>query len=307
MTDGTELSVASSHETLDSARILVCAAALLALWLAESLAPMYFAARDRKAHAARNLALGAINGLVASALLVAVTVAVVEVCRRADFGLLRWAGAPVLLGWLLALVALDGTHYLAHVAFHKTPLLWRIHAVHHHDADVDVTTAARFHPLEIAAHTLFMLPVIALLGLGLAHVVAYEVILLATSMFHHANLRMPRRLDRRLRMLIVTPRMHWVHHSEWQPETDSNYGSVLSVWDRLFGTFRLRPDPASIRFGLEGFSRRDTRSLRGMILTPLLSRRARLGQPPRGGLEGEERDSSAPRRRRRARPTASGD
>src|SRR5690606_3040793 len=142
MTDGTELSVASSHETLDSARILVCAAALLALWLAESLAPMYFAARDRKAHAARNLALGAINGLVASALLVAVTVAVVEVCRRADFGLLRWAEAPVLLGWLLALVALDGTHYLAHVAFHKTPLLWRIHAVHHHDADVDVTTAA---------------------------------------------------------------------------------------------------------------------------------------------------------------------
>lgn len=298
----TELSPAA--DSLDHWRIVLGAGVLLALWLLESLAPMYHAARDRRVHAARNLALGAMNGVVAATALVAITVAAIEASRRAGFGLLRWDGLalPAAAQWVIALVALDGAQYLAHIAFHKTPLLWRIHAVHHHDTDVDVTTAARFHPLEIAAHTLFLLPVIVLLGLGLAHVVVYEILLLATSMFHHANLRMPRRLDRALRLLIVTPRMHWVHHSEWQPETDSNYGSVLSVWDRLFGTFRLRADPASIRFGLEGFARRDTRTLRGMLVTPLLRRRARLGDPPRAGLDGEERDSDAPRRRRRSRP-----
>ena len=303
----TDPSLLPPEQTFEASRALLGAGALLGLWLLESLAPTYHASRDRTAHAMRNLSLGAANALVAAALLVAVTVAVIEVCRRPGFGLLRWVELPIVARWAIALVALDLTHYAAHIAFHKTPALWRIHAVHHHDADVDVTTAARFHPLEIAAHALAMLPAIALVGLSLRHVVAYETALVATSMFHHANLRMPRRLDRLLRLLIVTPRMHWVHHSEWQPETDSNYGSVLSLWDRLFGTFRLRPDPASIRFGLEGFTRRDTRSLRGMILTPLLTRRARCGSPPANGLEGEERDLSAPRRRRRARPAAPAD
>jgi len=304
MTGVTDLSLHAPQETLEQTRILLGAGALLCLWLLETLAPMYHAARDRTAHALRNLALGAVNGLVAAALLVALTVAVIESCRRADFGLLRWVELPIVVRWLIALVALDLTHYLAHLTFHKTPALWRIHAVHHHDADVDVTTAARFHPLEIAAHAFAMLPAIALLGLSLSHVVVYEIALVTASMFHHANVRMPRRFDRALRLLIVTPRMHWVHHSEWQPETDSNYGSVLSVWDRLFGTFRLRPDPASIRFGLEGFARRDTRTLRGMLLTPLLRRRARLGAPPAAGLSGEEIDTPQPRRRRRARPVA---
>lgn len=300
------LSALPFQNFIPDSQTIIAAAALLALWLIESLAPMYHAARDRALHAARNLALGAANGVVATVLLVLVTVAIIEVCRAAGFGLLRWVEMPIVARWATALIALDLTHYAAHIAFHKMPALWRVHAVHHHDTDVDVTTAARFHPIEIAAQCFAMLPAIALLGLSLPQVVTYEAALVAASMFHHANIRMPRRLDRAARWLVVTPRMHWVHHSDWQPETDSNYGAVLSLWDRLFGTFRLRPDPASIRFGLEGFARRDTRTLRGMLLTPMLRRRARMGEPPTAGLDGEELDTPQPRRRRRAKPVEPG-
>lgn len=282
---------------------LIGGAALLVLWLLESLLPMYHASPDRRAHARRNLVLGAMNAVVASVAMVALTVTVVEVCGRAGFGLARWVEAPLVLEWAVALVALDLAHYGAHIAFHKTPALWRVHAVHHHDDEVDVTTAARFHPLEVAAQSLAALPVVALMGLSLYHIVAYEAALVAASMFHHANLRLPLGLERPLRWLIVTPRMHWVHHSSWQPETDSNYGAVLSVWDRLFGTYRLRSDPATIRFGLEGFTRTDTRTLRGMAMTPIAGRRARPGAPPRQvELEAEESPGALPRRRRRARP-----
>ena len=290
-------------ELLEHGHGLAGAVALLALWLGESTLPMFHASPDRRGHAGRNLALGAMNAVVASVAMVALTVTVVELCTLGGFGLLRWVEAPVVLQWVVALVGLDLIHYAAHIAFHKAPGLWRIHAVHHHDDEVDVTTATRFHPLEIGAQCLAMLPVVALLGLSLRHVVAYESALLAASMFHHANLRLPLWLDRGLRWVIVTPRMHWVHHSSWQPETDSNYGSVLSVWDRLFGTMRVRPDPATIRFGLEGFARSDTRTLRGMVLTPLSGRTANNGRRPGGvALRGAEVAPDAARRRRRARP-----
>jgi sterol desaturase/sphingolipid hydroxylase (fatty acid hydroxylase superfamily) len=129
-------------------------------------------------------------------------------------------------------------------------LLWRFHRVHHSDAVLDVTTAARFHVGEIALSALARLPLLALLGAEFWQVVLYEALLLPVIQFHHSNLAVPERWDRRLRLLIVSPNMHRVHHSRFRAETYSNYASVLSVWDRIAGTFRQRPDPRAIRFGL---------------------------------------------------------
>lgn len=156
-------------------------------------------------------------------------------------GLLPWLGLPQPLAVLLAVVLLDLAIYLQHVMFHAVPLLWRLHRMHHADLDFDVTTGLRFHPVEILLSMVIKLMVVVALGAPAVAVLVFEVLLNATAMFNHANLRLPERLDRALRLVLVTPDMHRVHHSIHREEHDSNYGFALSLWDRLFRTYVPEP------------------------------------------------------------------
>ncbi len=133
---------------------------------------------------------------------------------------------------------------------------------------MDVTTASRFHLGEMLLSCMVRIPVIALLGVGLFEVVLYETVMFAVVQLHHANIKLPGPLERALRLIIVTPFMHKVHHSDWQPETDSNYSSLFSFWDRIFRTFRLRDEPRTLHFGLKELSRPEDQTLKGLLTGP---------------------------------------
>jgi len=154
------------------------------------------------------------------------------------FNILEW---PIWLELIISIVILDLVIYAQHVASHKIPIIWRVHRVHHSDRDIDVTTAIRFHPIEILLSLVLKVGVIYLLGPAVVAVIIFEVILNGSAMFNHSNIKLPLGLDRVLRWLIVTPDMHRVHHSTIVRETDSNYGFFLPWWDRLFGTYIDQP------------------------------------------------------------------
>ncbi len=169
-------------------------------------------------------------------------------------GLLNRVDLP---GWaevLLAVLALDLAIWAQHLITHKVPLFWRFHRVHHADRDMDVTTAIRFHPVEIAASMLLKIGLVYLLGPSAPAVVLFETLLNGTALFNHANVALPGRVDRTVRLFLVTPDMHRVHHSVHRHEHDSNFGFALSLWDRLFGTYRAQPEAGHQRMavGLNG-------------------------------------------------------
>jgi sterol desaturase/sphingolipid hydroxylase (fatty acid hydroxylase superfamily) len=157
------------------------------------------------------------------------------------WGLLNHFQVPFAIAVPLAVIAMDFVIWLQHVMVHAVPALWRLHRVHHADLDYDVTTGARFHPLEIILSMLIKFATIVVLGPPVVAVVIFEVLLNATAMFNHGNIRLPAGLDRVLRWVVVTPDMHRVHHSVEDDETNSNFGFNLPWWDRLFGTYRDQP------------------------------------------------------------------
>jgi sterol desaturase/sphingolipid hydroxylase (fatty acid hydroxylase superfamily) len=175
-----------------------------------------------------------------------------------------WASVP------LAVIALDLAIYLQHVLFHAVPTLWRLHRMHHADLEFDVTTGARFHPIEILLSMGIKLGVIAALGTPAVAVLVFEVLLNATSMFNHSNVHMPARLDRVLRWIVVTPDMHRVHHSILARETNSNFGFNLPWWDRLFGTYRDQPAAGHLgmTIGIEPFRDSTEQRLDRMLTQP---------------------------------------
>ncbi len=247
------------------------------LWMGESLAPM-FEGRDRRAaHGAANLALGILNALLASFLLAGLILFVTEWARSRPFGLLHWLTAPPWVIWPAAFLLFDFWQYVWHRLNHAIPLLWRFHSVHHSDGDLDATSGVRFHTLEILLSGTARLAVLPLLGMTVEQLLLYEAVVLPVVLFHHSNVRVPQRLDRALRSVIVTPWMHWVHHSRWQPETDSNFSSLFSWWDRIFRTLRSRDDPTTIDLGLDGYDEREWRALSGMLVSPFRSR-PRVGE-----------------------------
>jgi sterol desaturase/sphingolipid hydroxylase (fatty acid hydroxylase superfamily) len=158
-----------------------------------------------------------------------------------QIGLLNTVSWPDWVKIAIALIVLDLAIWFQHLVSHKVPIFWRLHRVHHADRDIDVTTAVRFHPIEIALSMLWKIAVVVPLGASPLAVFLFEVILNACAMFNHANIALPAWLDRRLRLFIVTPDMHRVHHSVLHREHDSNYGFNLSVWDRLFHTYTAQP------------------------------------------------------------------
>jgi len=159
--------------------------------------------------------------------------------------------------------------YAWHRANHEVPLLWRLHRVHHTDPRMDSTTAFRFHPGEIAVSALLNAVVILALGLGLATLILYKSLMIVVIILHHSNLRLPEAWDRRLRILVVPPSMRRVHHSEVVVETNSNYGTIFSFWDRLLGSFRLRDDLQRIRFGIGYFEGPQWQAPLQLLMLPL--------------------------------------
>lgn len=161
--------------------------------------------------------------------------------QHGGLGLFNVFKTPPWLAFAVSLLVLDVAIYAQHLAFHRAPLLWRLHRVHHADLDVDVTTGVRFHPGEILLSMLFKAALVIGLGAPATAVIIFEVVLNATSMFNHANIAIPQRAERTLRRIFVTPDMHRIHHSVRREETDSNFGFNVSWWDRLFRTYRPQP------------------------------------------------------------------
>jgi len=221
--------------------------AVMALW--ELAAPRRALTVSKAVRWANNLGLVVLNSIVLRLLFPAAAVGMAAFAARQGWGIFNFLDTPWWLAFLASIVALDFIIYLQHVLVHAVPLLWRLHRVHHADLDFDVTTGARFHPIEIIVSMLIKFATIAVLGPPVAAVIVFEVLLNGTAMFNHSNVRIPKAIDRVLRWLVVTPDMHRVHHSVEDDETNSNFGFNLPWWDRLFGTYRDQP-----RAGHEGMT-----------------------------------------------------
>ncbi len=210
----------------------------------ETLLPRKQRVLSRKARWSTNFAIIVIDALTTRAMAVFLPLLAVGAAMDAaanGWGLMNWLALPGWLAVLLAVLILDFAIWFQHMVFHKVPLLWRLHRVHHADRDIDVSTALRFHPIEIAASMLIKIGVVYLIGAPALGVMLFEVILNGSAMFNHANMRLPLAVDRVLRRVLVTPDMHRVHHSVHRHEADSNYGFCLSIWDRWFGTYTDQP------------------------------------------------------------------
>lgn len=227
-------------------RLGVFLAVLAVLALAELVWPRRTLAVRKLPRWSTNLSITLLNSVMVRAMAMlpvplAGTVAAVYAGDH-GFGILNWTAWPAWLEAAIAIIILDLAIWLQHVATHKIPALWRLHQVHHADREMDVTTAIRFHPLEIALSVVWKAFCVLLIGAPVFAVLVFEIILNGCAMFSHANIRLGSLADRFLRWVIVTPDMHRVHHSVIRHERDSNYGFNLSVWDRLFGTYRAQPE-----------------------------------------------------------------
>jgi sterol desaturase/sphingolipid hydroxylase (fatty acid hydroxylase superfamily) len=254
-------------------RLGAFAAVLGAMALWEVLAPRRAPALPRARRWPANLSIVALDALLVRLVIPTAALGLAAVAAERGWGLLNELGLPAWLAFVLAVAALDLVVYIQHVLFHAVPALWRLHRVHHADLDFDVTTGARFHPIEILLSALVKLAAVAALGPPALAVLAFEVLLNATAMFNHGNVRLPAAADRWLRRLVVTPDMHRVHHSVVARETNSNFGFNLPWWDRLFGTYLAQPAAGHERMTI-GIARfRDPAELRldRMLLQPFRS------------------------------------
>jgi len=243
--------------------------ALLMAW--EWLAPRRQPTVGRWRRWPGNIGVVIIDSLLVRILFPTAAVGLALVAEANGWGLFNRVAAPGWLAVLSAVILLDLIIFAQHVLFHATPWLWRLHRMHHADLDIDVTTGIRFHPVEILLSILIKLGAVAVLGAPALGVMMFEILLNATSMFNHSNIRIPVAIDRHLRRILVTPDMHRIHHSIVARETNSNFGFNLPWWDRLFGTYRAQPAAGheAMTIGLRQF--RDPAELRldRMLLQPL--------------------------------------
>ena len=245
--------------------------AVMAAW--EILSPRRKLSVPKGLRWANNLGLVFLNSIILRLLFPAAAVGVALIAQQQGWGLLNYYPLPFMLSIVIAVVAMDFVIYLQHVMTHALPLLWRLHRVHHADLDYDVTTGARFHTIEIILSMLIKFAAVMLLGPPVVAVVIFEVLLNATAMFNHSNVFIPEKIDRFVRLFIVTPDMHRVHHSIHAPLANSNFGFNLPWWDRLFGTYVAQPleDHTEMELGLEGFRNpKQVDRLPGMLMLPFV-------------------------------------
>jgi sterol desaturase/sphingolipid hydroxylase (fatty acid hydroxylase superfamily) len=241
----------------------------MAVW--EVAAPRRIATLGRKGRWPANIGVAILDAVIVRILLPGGAVAFAAAYAASGYGLLPMLGLPDWLAFAVAVLVLDLAIYFQHRLFHAVPFLWRLHRMHHSDVDLDVTSGARFHPAEILLSIAIKLGVIAAMGPSAAAVLAFEVILNACSMFNHANVGLPARLERALRLVLVTPDLHRIHHSRDRIETDSNFGFSVPWWDRLFGTFRAEPARGQLgmTIGLDLFNSAQDQKLGALLMQPL--------------------------------------
>jgi sterol desaturase/sphingolipid hydroxylase (fatty acid hydroxylase superfamily) len=232
---------------------------LMALW--EIAAPRRERTVGRAIRWPNNLGIVVVDSLLVRLLMPTAGVGMALHAEAQGWGLLAMAQWPGWIEIVIAVVLLDLAIYFQHVLFHAVPALWRLHRMHHADLDFDATTGVRFHPIEILLSLAIKIGVIAALGAPPLAVLIFEILLNATSMFNHGNVRMPAAIDRVVRWFVVTPDMHRVHHSIEPRETNSNFGFNFSLWDRLFGTYRAAPAAGHLGMTIGISQFRDVREL----------------------------------------------
>ncbi len=244
-----------------------------ALALAERSWPRHHAAPERARRWPVNLGLAVTNTLTLRLLLPWLAVDAAVYARTHGIGLLHWSTLTITESWFVTVVALDLLIYWQHRLLHINGLLWRLHRVHHSDTALDATSALRFHPLEILLSMGIKIPAVLVLGAPPGAVLLFEILLNGFALFAHANLGLPSRFEHLLRYAVVTPEMHRIHHSVLREEHDSNYGFQLSIWDRLFGSYRhaTRDAPESFPLGLSTFRMAHEQTLSALLIQPLRS------------------------------------
>ena len=246
---------------------------LIALW--EILSPRRDLTVSKLVRWSNNLGLVLFNSLLVRLLFPAAAIGVAAFAAQQGWGLFNYLQLPALVSVVISVILLDMIIYLQHVMVHAVPVLWRLHRVHHADLDYDVTTGARFHPIEILLSMMIKFASILLLGAPVIAVIIFEVLLNGTAMFNHGNIRLPKSLDRILRWFVVTPDMHRVHHSVEDDEANSNFGFNLPWWDRIFGTYRDQPRGGHQGMVIGIHKYRDARQvdqLPGMLMLPFVGK-----------------------------------
>lgn len=260
-----------SYEPLIRGGVFACVLLVMSLW--EVVARRRVQTISRRQRWPANLSIVVLDTLAVRLAFSLAAVGIALVATEQGWGLFNMVPVSAWLAVVASLVMLDLAIYFQHRLFHAVPWLWRLHRMHHADLEFDVTTGLRFHPLEILLSMGIKLGVVILIGAPALAVLVFEVLLNATSLFNHSNVRLPAGVDRWLRLFVVTPDMHRVHHSIVRRETDSNFGFNMPWWDRLFGTYRAQPAAGHLNMtiGIEMFrSARDLR-LGRMLLQPFVS------------------------------------
>lgn len=247
---------------------------LAILWLWESKQPFFTWQHNRYRHAAHNLALTIFNAAITFFLFASLLTVTAQMTQEYKIGFVQILPEyiPDIVRLFLGLILLDCWMYLWHRANHTIPLLWRFHRTHHSDKYMDATSATRFHTGELIMATVLRIGIIFMLGLTATHLLIYGLLLTASTLFHHANISIGR-FDKILVLFIVTPDMHKIHHSRVMDETNSNYSTILSIWDRLGGTYKSHNKPEMIQIGLNEFDNEEDQTFIGMLKIPFLSNR----------------------------------
>ena len=247
------ISYFSTLEQRPIERMAILVGGLLFFWIIEGAIPLLPLNYKKKKihHAAVNFGFTIIH-LIIHTLLAIVIIKLSDWCADNSFGFVYWFDANVILTIIIGVLALDFSSWLVHYVMHKSRLLWRFHLVHHSDNNVDVTTGLRHHPGDSLLRGVFFILLIFISGAPMYSVMIYQTLVVLATAFTHANINLPKRLDNALSYFLISPNMHKVHHHWKQPFTDSNYGAVFSIWDRLLGTYK-KLDPKDIRYGLDRY------------------------------------------------------
>ena len=260
---------------LPVASFAIVAATFLAFAALEMVVPFRRASQPGPRRRLTNLSLFAIDTLAVRVVVPGAMIGMAALAGERDWGLFNRADLPAWIEIALTIVLLDLALYVQHRATHTVPLLWRLHRVHHVDRDFDVTTAARFHPFEIVLSMLYKVALVVALGAPVWGVFLFEVLFNCATLFNHSNIRLPARLEGPVRALLVTPDMHRIHHSALMPETNSNYSTLLSLWDRVFATYvaRAQAPQRSMTIGLDSWQDDNPRKLGWSLWLPFLPNR----------------------------------
>lgn len=257
-------------QTLESRpveRLILLVSGMLLLWIIEGAIPLLSLQyrKNKWRHASVNFSFTIIHLIIHTGFAVFI-ILLSDMSKTAGFGLVHWFNASVLWTIIISFLVLDFFGgWLVHIVEHKTRVLWRFHVVHHSDNNVDVTTGLRHHPIESVLRGIFFLMGVLVSGAPMYAVMIFQTMLVLSTQFTHANIRLPEWIDRPLSFVFVSPNMHKVHHHWKQPYTDSNYGAVLSIWDRLLGTYR-QLDHTRIKYGLDRYYPNEQDENLGMLM-----------------------------------------